>query len=62
MPERGAIAPESEKVGFQVRQIHYGKRTGIYRILFRILEDAGEVHVLAVRHGARREFSVEDIE
>src|SRR5579862_5744051 len=39
MPARGATAPESEKLGFEIRQIHFGKRTGVYRILFRVLEE-----------------------
>ena len=62
MPARFAIAPESEKLGIELRQLHYGKRTGNYRIVYRIIEPVLEVHVLTVRHGARRPFKLEDIE
>lgn len=35
-PERFPIAPETEVVGGNVRQLLHGKRTGVYRILFEI--------------------------
>jgi plasmid stabilization system protein ParE len=62
VPAHCTVASESAKLGFEIKQIHFGKRTGIYRILFRVLEDEGEIHVLAVRHGARQEFSADDVE
>lgn len=61
-PERFPLAPEADKLGFEIRQLHYGKRSGTYRILFRILKETREVHILAVRHGARKEIEPEDIE
>lgn len=51
-PNRCAKAPESEVVGFEVRQQLYGRRGGKYRILFVVRGDT--VHVIEVRHGARR--------
>lgn len=59
---QGGLAPEAEKLGFEIRQVHYGKRTGIYRIIFRLVEESNEVHVLAVRHGARKEIEIADLD
>jgi plasmid stabilization system protein ParE len=50
-PERCSIAPEYEALGLHVRQLLYGKRRGVYRILFTIKEHS--VHILHVRHAAR---------
>jgi plasmid stabilization system protein ParE len=51
-PERCAIAPESARFPFDVRQLFYGRKPHIYRILFTISADA--VTVLHIRHGRRR--------
>jgi plasmid stabilization system protein ParE len=50
-PERCKRAPENESFSEDIRQLLYGKRRGVYRILFTIHEDI--VRVLHVRHGAR---------
>ena len=49
-PERFGLAPESEWYP-DLRQMLYGKRRGVYRVLFKIRGD--EVVVLRVRHSAR---------
>lgn len=61
LPMRCPTAPESEKLGFPLRQLVHGQQPGIYRIVFRVLEDAQEVHVLTVRHGARKPLSDDEI-
>ena len=61
-PRRCAKAPEAEKLGIDIRQLLFGKRSGIYRVIFRIDEHAGEVHVLSVRHGARKPIEPADID
>lgn len=61
MPARCALAPEAPRLGVPVRQLLHGTRPGIYRIVFRIAEDAGEVHVLSVRHGACKPLSEEEM-
>src|SRR5580704_6009167 len=53
MPGRCALAPEAASLGLELRQLVVGKRTGRYRVIFRIVEERREVQVLAVRHGAR---------
>jgi plasmid stabilization system protein ParE len=52
MPHRCSLAPESEGAEVEIRQLLYGKRRGIYRILFTVV--GNEVRVLHVRHGAQR--------
>lgn len=61
MPTRCPFAPESAKLGFELRQLLYGKRPGIYRIVFRVVEDREEIHILAIRHGARKPLNEEEI-
>jgi plasmid stabilization system protein ParE len=51
-PARCSLAPESEAFKMEIRQLFFGKRNARYRVLFTIEDDT--VHVLSVRHGARR--------
>lgn len=53
-PERCSRARESLAFGTELRELLMGKRKGTYRITFRIRGRA--VHVLRVRHSARRGF------
>jgi plasmid stabilization system protein ParE len=54
-PERNPIAvEESERFGITIRQSLYGRRRGVYRILYHI--DRDTVFVLAIRHSARDVF------
>ncbi len=50
-PERCPLARENERFPFEVRQLLYGRRPHIYRILFTIEQDT--VYVLHIRHGRR---------
>ena len=50
-PERCPLAPESEFLKPEIREIFHGRRQNKYRILFTVSKN--EVHVLHVRHGAR---------
>ena len=43
---------ENADLGQEIRELLYGKRRGVYRILFTIKNDV--VTVLHVRHGARQ--------
>ena len=54
-PQRCPIAPESPKFEEEIRQLLYGKRKGVYRVLFTIRGRA--VEVLHVRHGAQRHLT-----
>lgn len=52
-PERCQRAPEAREFKDDIRQLLYGKRHGIYRILFRINESGRRVEVLHIRHRAQ---------
>ena len=65
MPTRCPLIPEAEEIGHQARHLLYGKRKGIYRIIFDIEEQSEEgprVRVLRVWHGARDAITAQDIE
>ena len=51
-PERRPIAPENARFPFEVRQLLYGRKPHVYRILFTIAGDM--VQVLHIRHGRRK--------
>jgi plasmid stabilization system protein ParE len=51
-PERCPLAPESLHFPFEVRQLLYGRKPNVYRILFTI--NGETVNVLHIRHGRRK--------
>jgi plasmid stabilization system protein ParE len=51
-PESHPIAPDSDAFAEDVRQLLYGKRRGVHRILFAIRGEI--VYVLRILHGARK--------
>ena len=55
IPRRCMLAPENKAFPFEVRQLLYGNRPHVYRILFTIEENA--VIVLHIRHGRRLPLS-----
>jgi plasmid stabilization system protein ParE len=58
-PTRCPFAPESETSPAEVRQLLYGKRQGVYRILFLMGTDT--VRIISIRHGARQRLRAEEI-
>jgi plasmid stabilization system protein ParE len=58
-PDRCAVAVESEDVGVEIRELHFGKRHGVYRIVFRI--EKRDVYILRVWHAARDSLSPGDL-
>ena len=59
-PERAPLAPENKSLQRGIREIFHGRRHYKYRILFTVTEN--EVHVLHVRHGARRALGETEVE
>jgi plasmid stabilization system protein ParE len=57
-PHRCPVDPDSAAYGEEVRVLLFGRRPGVYRILFAIRGDV--VHVLTVRHSARRSLREQD--
>ena len=64
LPARCPVIAEADEFGYPVRHLLYGKRSGVYRILFDIQEDAEEgrrVRVLRIWHSARDAITAADI-
>ena len=55
MPERCPLAPENERVPFEVRQLLYGRKPNVYQIIFTI--DGDTVYILHIRHGRLSPFT-----
>ena len=45
----------------RLRQMLYGNKPHVYRVIYRVLEREKRVNVLHIRHGARRDFIASDI-
>jgi len=54
-PERGTSVPESRKL----RQLLFGKKPNIYRIIFAVDKRNRIANVLHIRHGARNALPAE---
>jgi len=58
-PRRCPVAPENEAFDEEVRQLLYGRRRGVYRILFVIRGD--QILILAILHSARQRLGAEQL-
>ncbi len=61
LPHRCPAAPESAKGGRPLRNLLYGKKPHVYRVIFAIYESDKAVKVLTIRHGARDEFIADEL-
>jgi plasmid stabilization system protein ParE len=52
LPGRCPLAAENISVPFEMRQLLYGSKPHVYRILFTI--DGSTVYILHIRHGRRK--------
>jgi plasmid stabilization system protein ParE len=52
LPTRCPLSPESGELPVEIRQLLYGRKPHVYRILFTIERDV--VQILHIRHGRRR--------
>jgi toxin ParE1/3/4 len=53
LPHRCPLAPEAGKLNMELRQLLYGKKPHIYRIVYEVDEARRTVWVITIRHGAR---------
>lgn len=60
-PTRCRLAAESEELRMEIRQLLYGKRARVYRLLFTI-HGEGVVRVFRIRHTARDRLKPADLE
>jgi mRNA-degrading endonuclease RelE of RelBE toxin-antitoxin system len=53
-PKRCPVAPEARKAKRKLRNLLYGKKPHIYRVIYEVDEARQAVWVLHIRHGARK--------
>lgn len=58
-PQRCPVARESEAAGREIRQLLFGKRSGVRRAYFVIEHDT--VRILSIRHSARVDATPEEL-
>jgi hypothetical protein len=59
MPESCPLAAEAEVLGIELRELLFGKRRGVYRILFTVEGDVAKV--LHIRRASRDWLKPEDL-
>ena len=57
--DRYPLADEAAELGIDLRELLYGRRRGVYRILFTI--DGSAVHIHRVRHAAQDRLELGDV-
>ena len=58
-PQQGAVTPEDKSL----RQLLFGKKPNVYRIIYEVDKRRGIVNVVHIRHGARASLStLDDVE
>lgn len=58
-PNRYPAADEADDLGVDLRQLLYGRRRNVYRILFTV--EGETVNILRVRHAAQDQLTSDDI-
>lgn len=58
-PEKWPLADEAEDLGMELREVLFGRRRQVYRILFTI--EGQTVHIHRVRHGSQDRLSEYDV-
>jgi toxin ParE1/3/4 len=56
-PQRCALAPEAVKTKRPLRNLLYGRKRHVYRVIYEIDDTGKTVRVLTIRHGAREILS-----
>ena len=60
-PHRCPVAPEARRMKRELRNLLYGKKPHVYRIIYEVNEGRRAVWVLTIRHGARRKIKASDL-
>jgi plasmid stabilization system protein ParE len=59
-PKRCIVAQESRRAGVEIRELHFGRRPNVFRVLFLI--DGQIVRVLRIRRAQRRRLTKREID
>jgi toxin ParE1/3/4 len=60
LPHRCPFAPERKGKDRELRQLLYGKKPHIYRVIYDVDENQRMVRVFHIRHGARSALSISE--
>jgi toxin ParE1/3/4 len=60
-PNRCPVAPEARRAKRKLRNLLYGKKPHVYRVIYEVDEGRQAVWVLTIRHGARRKLEASDL-
>lgn len=60
-PHRCPVAPEARRTKRKLRNLLYGTKPHIYRVIYEVDEERETVWVLTIRHGARRKLKPSDL-
>jgi plasmid stabilization system protein ParE len=60
-PHRCPLAPEARRMKRELRNLLYGKKPHVYRVIYEVDEGRQAVLVLHLRHGARRKLKSSDL-
>ena len=60
-PHRSPIAPEARRAKRKLRNLLYGKKPHVYRVIYEVDEGRQAVWVLTICHGARRKLKPSDL-
>ncbi len=61
-PHRCSIAPETDFIGREIRQLIYRNRNQVYRIFFEVQENEKVVRIYRIWHSSRNWIAKEDFE
>ena len=57
MPNRNPVTRENKRL----RQLLYGRKPNVYRVIFRVKSKGRQVEIIHIRHGARQRFRASDL-
>jgi toxin ParE1/3/4 len=60
-PNRCPVAREARRAKRKLRNLLYGKKPHVYRVIYEVDEGRQAVWVLTIRHGARRKLKASDL-
>ncbi len=60
-PQRCPVAPEARRMKRELRNLLYGRKPHVYRVIYEVDEGRQAVSVLTIRHGARRKIKASDL-
>lgn len=61
LPNRCPMAREAAEAQREIRCLLFGKRRGVYRILYEVDEKRQTVWILHIRHGARQDIEPDQL-